>query len=166
MRLLIILSISFFLQNAYCQSITPFVLSNAGASELSTDNIQLDWTLGEVGLFTMSDDSLIIVPGFQESAFIVTDIEQLPLDIGQITVFPNPVEDRLSFKSNFNTTQSLFIQVFDLNGKILLSKKLSKSKQSEGELNFSSFAQGVYLLRFVISGSNYIQTFKIQKVTK
>lgn len=78
------------------------------------------------------------------------------LEALQVQVYPNPANDVIFIK---HSNQLQEITMFDLSGKVLLSKTISGN---ESELNISSLNSGVYLLTF--SADNKSMTKRIIKL--
>jgi extracellular elastinolytic metalloproteinase len=74
-----------------------------------------------------------------------------------VSVFPNPTSDRFTIKIS-NYTGALKIQLYDLNGRLILDKN-STTFTSEEQLSVSGLSSGVYLLK--LNGENISSTKKI-----
>jgi hypothetical protein len=59
------------------------------------------------------------------------------------SVFPNPASETISILFNSKNTQSIDIQLFDLQGKLLKKQTIT---QNEATIDVATFAEGVYLL--------------------
>jgi hypothetical protein len=97
----------------------------SGDSDISTDQVE-DFTIPEPGPnCTLSNDI------FQNE--------------NAITVFPNPTSDEVTIKIN-NYFGSLEMQLFDLNGRIILEKN-SDSFSNEEQLSLKGISSGIYILK-------------------
>jgi hypothetical protein len=68
--------------------------------------------------------------------------------IVNFNVFPNPVADKLNIDINTASAQQTEINLYDVEGKIVLSKQLSGVNNSINEvLDCSSLNQGIYFLK-------------------
>jgi hypothetical protein len=76
-----------------------------------------------------------------------------------LTVYPNPVSDKVNFKANANF-QLENAQLISINGKIVNSKFKSLG-ENVFEINTSELSNGTYLL--IIKASNNFFTKKIVK---
>lgn len=74
-----------------------------------------------------------------------------------VSVFPNPTSDDITIKIN-NYNGSLEIQLFDLNGRIILEKTID-SFSIEEQLSVKGLSSGVYLLK--LNGENISSTKKL-----
>ena len=72
-----------------------------------------------------------------------------PEVVKNIQVYPNPTSAQLFVNIDLPTTEDTEIQLFNLNGKVLLNKNTSAS-QNQIELNVSNFANGIYILKITI----------------
>jgi len=71
-----------------------------------------------------------------------------------VSLYPNPVNDKLIIDNDLN--KSIEIQLYDMNGKIILNKKLEKGTN---QLDFSDLPKGIYFSKFnneVISFSKIV----------
>ncbi len=75
-----------------------------------------------------------------------------------IAVYPNPVENYLNIISN--TEEETTIRVFDISGKIVVSKT-SKSSRGVHRINMEDVSSGMYFVRINTTSSS--STFKITK---
>lgn len=132
------------------------IIANSGAYEQSA-NYTLSWTLGEPVVETFGTSNIILTQGFQQTSYNLLEIKALIKDF-KIEVYPNPTEDILNIKIINKENSFKKIILFDIQGKILLTKIL---QNNETELNLSSFACGIYILK--IYDSNISKTFKIIK---
>lgn len=77
-----------------------------------------------------------------------------------IRTYPNPVMNDLKFDFNLNGTLNLFIDLIDINGRIILNKiPIIKSSN----ISFDHYGPGIYLLKFYNKKSKLIYTAKIIK---
>ena len=80
----------------------------------------------------------------------LTSVNELKLE--QITLFPNPVYDKLNLYINDLNIKETQIQIFDINGIIL--KTLTKNS-THVIIDLSNYSRGIYLIK-ILSGNNYI----------
>ncbi|MBN8640584.1 MAG: T9SS-dependent M36 family metallopeptidase [Flavobacteriales bacterium] len=74
-----------------------------------------------------------------------------------VSVFPNPTSDNVTIKIN-NYSGSLEIQLFDLNGRMIVEKTID-SFSTEEQLSVKGLSSGVYLLK--LNGENISSTKKL-----
>ncbi|MCD6345923.1 MAG: C10 family peptidase, partial [Bacteroidales bacterium] len=75
-----------------------------------------------------------------------------------LSLYPNPVNERLWIKWDNASTEDLSIDVFSLQGKLLLQKRYAVNPQA---IDFQGLPAGVYLLK--ISGNRAIKHYRIVK---
>lgn len=67
--------------------------------------------------------------------------------INQLTVYPNPANNKLNIVLNqANITEHFTVQIIDLNGKVLVIKRLENNDATQ-QLDISALQNGTYLLR-------------------
>ncbi len=143
---------------ANAQSLNPQVLASSGDSYASIGN-KLDWTLGEIVTETYIYGGEILTQGFQQANFLFTSIEETA-ENNEITIFPNPFSDIINV--NTGEYKGLQLMIYDLNGSVLIEKKVAKSNI---QLDFSSFSPGLYFMR-LSDGQKEMKVIKIQKINQ
>lgn len=83
----------------------------------------------------------------------VTDIQ-----IPEIMVYPNPVIDKVTL-SNIDSFGKINARIYDMNGKLLISKTLSDKK----EIDLSHLKSGVYFMHLLNASNEIITTKKLMK---
>ncbi len=91
----------------------------------------------------------------------ITNCSLLDLSIGEdnfmpIEIYPNPVKDILHFNAEIDLKE---IQIFDIQGKLLLNSKLAEHQK---EMDISTLSKGMYIVKF--SGNKNAGGFKISKL--
>ena len=82
------------------QSITPWVLANAGDHSENGFRQSIEWTLGELATTTLTSSSgSIITQGFHQPDLLATSVDDHHLN-SSVRVFPNPVNHELNFENN------------------------------------------------------------------
>lgn len=85
-----------------------------------------------------------------------TGILEHTTEVNSILVYPNPANDML-FISFTAKTKNAVCEVYDVTGKKMLS--VVGSQLSEGKIDVSSFANGLYMIRIVDGDKVYSQKF-------
>jgi hypothetical protein len=152
------LTLLFFLQifilNAYSQNIYPEVLSSA-CGTLSNAQYEVDWTLGEPVIETISGNSIILTQGFHQPHYFLTSIQESP-DFS-IQIYPNPASSIITIKTS--SKQALTAILYDLNGKKLNEIRFTES----AELDISSLSESVYLLKITDQDNSIVRLTRIVK---
>ena len=79
--------------------------------------------------------------------------------LDQITVFPNPADDYITIKSDYNLEDAI-ISMFDLNGRRVLNYK---NESDDGIINVSGLSAGEYILRIITSDQDIYSKKIIKK---
>ncbi|WP_338790150.1 S8 family peptidase [Bernardetia sp. MNP-M8] len=105
------------------------------------------------------------IPNFQRLSQIEIILgeenEDLTSKESQIRVFPNPVANSLNIEVDetlFVSNQTLNLQIYNLQGKLILTDVLTTSKK---EIGFPLVPKGMYIIK--VEGQNYQGTIKILK---
>ena len=154
--------ILFCISEVNAQNVSPEIISSAGET-FQGNTMQIDWTLGEVSITTIQDANQQITQGFHQPNYMITGIEKLQEDIGEIKIFPNPTSDWLEMNLNLKQSSKVEIQFFDFKGKLIWSENI-QGQQISIQKNISDLPSGNYFLNFQIEGSKSLPTFKIQKI--
>ncbi len=87
--------------------------------------------------------------------------ENLGLDISNVELYPNPVNDMLNLKYNFNSDYgNVRILIFDVYGKALSEQKTtSLFGVNENNINTSNFAGGVYFIKLISKNQLVVKRF-------
>lgn len=142
----------------FAQSISPQVVATAG-DYYSAGGVQLSWTTGESMIDTYIAGSNMLTQGFHQTQLTVTGIDQQnPTDL-DVSIYPNPTSEQLVISIPKNESM-LTMELFDLNGKLVLSEQISGIKTL---VDLSSYASAFYMLRLRSEAINYSSTYKIQK---
>lgn len=75
------------------------------------------------------------------------------------TVYPNPTTDFLTLEVDIADNENLFFQLYDMLGRLLVSKKLIDKRTT---ISMSNLAPATYFLK-VIDNQKVVKTFKIIK---
>ena len=79
-----------------------------------------------------------------------------------LSIFPNPIQDRVILRFNNLDETEFTLNVFDIQGKLLISENLNLLNDGdEFALNTSGLQQGIYLMN--ISSSDNASTFRLIK---
>jgi hypothetical protein len=159
-RILLSICIIAFAINSYSQSVFPVVVSPIG-SYYKNSTTSLSWTLGEVVVATLTNDSLTLMQGFQHPKFYIISINENNRINPDIAVYPNPTANfiNINFKSNFQNHS--YAAIYNLEGKKLLEKQLNNY---DNAIDLSCYESSILLLKIFDSKENIIKTYKIQKL--
>ena len=150
-----------WISHGFAQNPSPEIISSSG--ETFINNVQLDWTLGESAITTIQNSSLQLTQGFHQPSFTITNLNELPKEIGEIKVFPNPTSDRIEMEFFFEENRKIKIQLINANSKLIWSTEINGSRIEQVK-DIANLPNGNYFLNCLIDENQYSKTFKIQKI--
>ncbi len=152
---------SFFLTKA--QSVSPTVIASGGGSDLS-NNIRLDWTLGELATETISTQQHIYTQGFQQPYLQVINIPvQVDSSLGyQVSVYPNPVTSMLHVYLHGVADTKVYLRLSDINGRTVYLNSVYTAGSST-TIDMTNLAADIYILFINTPSGQTIKTYKIIK---
>jgi M6 family metalloprotease-like protein len=127
----------------YEWNVTSYVQSQATGdgivslvfSDVATTNTQIIFNSKEA---TANKPQLVVTSNGSKSANVSSDIQEVSNK--ELKLYPNPVSDELHVQ---NADQNSTIEVFNLTGKLVMTKKLENSNI----VNVSSLESGLYILK-------------------
>jgi len=133
--------------------------ANASGGEASGSGGTVSYSIGEIAYVTNSGSNGSVAQGVQQpfEISVVLGLEEAEGISLNLSAYPNPATDRLTLKADHY--DSLSFQLFDLNGRLLLNKKINSN---ETNITMLDYQFGVYLLK-VFRYNKEIKTFKILK---
>ena len=146
----------------FAQSGKHDVIASSGEF-FSNSSSSISWTLGECVTETFTATGNTLTQGFQQSGYLITSINELTIEGISVKAYPNPVSDfiNISVKTENNIQKPVLIELFDSQGKILMSDKFNADLI---QLDMSQYSGGFYLLKVANQDNKIIQNFKIQKI--
>ncbi len=134
----------------------------SGSGELKGPGGYTSQSIGQIAYTTYQSDSGRVNQGvIQPYQISVVSGEEI-LDINlSLKAFPNPVSNILNLEIMNFENQELTYQLFDLNGRLLSSKKI---QQSMTEISTADLPPATYFLR-IIDQDKPLKSFKIVKST-
>jgi len=108
-----------------------------------TENISIQWNLGELAIITLSNEGHDITQGFGQYDYIVTSILPPGQERLKVEVYPNPVIETLHIALT-RADRTTYIQLFDLNGNVLFRNIM---EEDHSFLEMQDYLPGMYLLR-------------------
>ncbi len=133
--------IAFFLFGIAVQA--QEVVSTAG-SYGETNSGSLSWTIGEPVIETITDGTNTLTQGFQQSRLIVTATNDLKIPGIELSVYPNPTNSFLSIEVKTDKQRDFLLSLFDLNGRLILQKKMEGNKQI---IKMQNYKPATYILK-------------------
>ena len=134
------------------------VVTTAGSYGETTSG-SLSWTIGEPVIETITDGTNTLTQGFQQSKLTVTAINDLEIPGIELSVYPNPTNSFLSIEVKADKQRDLLLSLFDLNGRLILQKRMTGNKQT---IEMQNYKPATYILK-VTEGNKEIRTYQIVK---
>jgi len=140
------------------------VVTTAG-SYGETSSGSLSWTVGEPVIETITDGTNTLTQGFQQSKLTVTAINDLKFPGIELSVYPNPTNSFLFIEVKTDKQRDLLLSLFDLNGKLILQKRMTGNKQT---IKMQNYKSGTYILKVMEAKDSTdakfcVSTFRIIK---
>ncbi|WP_181368935.1 T9SS type A sorting domain-containing protein [Flavobacterium pallidum] len=116
----------------------------------------VSYSVGQISY--KSPEGVLISDGVQQPYEIIS-LGKNDLPGIQLSVFPNPVSNRLTLKNTDSGNGAFTYSLSDISGKILLEPK---SFSAEASLAMENYPSGIYLLK-ICGSDKKTKTFKIIK---
>jgi len=87
---------------------------------------------------------------------LITDVKEVETNSYEVSIYPNPTKDIIHYNlpDDINIRE---VTILDVNGKLLTQKK---DQNQNGQFDLSSYASGIYLIKFVsVEGDVVIERF-------
>ncbi len=121
----------------------------------------VNYSIGQVFYSSFKGTAYSTIQGIQQpfEISVVTGIEEAKGIILELAVYPNPTKDFINLKVGNYQIQNLQFFMIDMNGKLLLKKKITGN---ETIIPMNTLVPGVFFLK-IIDDNKEIKTFKIIK---
>lgn len=170
-----ILLAALFVVSGMALSAQPGAEWSAMAAQGGTDrnqNIQLEWTLGEMATATGVSDRGMLTEGFHQPVLQVVKIltaasadvpsdSMVGLAAGAIDIYPNPTAGRLQISITDGSASLIRIALMDNTGRFLTEQRV----QTPGalEMDLRPYPPGTYLLRIQSAAGTCNQVYQVIK---
>lgn len=84
---------------------------------------------------------------------------------GEITVFPNPVHDKLNLNFNLTETQNVVAGIYNLNGQLvkpLINEELSWGEHDRNFNVAGEMSTGIYIVKFTVGSSDFFKKIVVE----
>jgi hypothetical protein len=132
---------------------------NAIGGDATGSGGSVAYSLGQVVYTTQIGAGGRVAQGVQHAYEIFLGLEDAP-SIFSLLVFPNPTTDDLTLQVIDFEKESLTYQVYDMQGKLLLSGQI---KAQQTQIQSSKWPSATYFIHVLDSGHRKVQSFKIIK---
>jgi hypothetical protein len=162
---ILIMSLTFGLR---AQSIERYVIGSAGGTYFNGIDFEMDYTVGEIAITTISNTSNTLTQGFQQPYGLTwVAVQEYSDNPSDIILYPNPIVDQLNISIQNAQTGVYRVMIFDVLGQLLVDDKTSAGFDGTAQLNvnFDRYATGNYFVR-IMHEQKIIQTGKIVKINQ
>jgi hypothetical protein len=134
---------------------------NATGGNASGSGGSASYSVGQVVYTTNTGTSGSVAQGVQQpyEISVVTGLEEAKGISLSVTAYPNPTTDYLTLEVKDFELSNLHFQLYDMNGKLLQSEKITGNQTSIG---MSNLVPANYFVK-VIQANKEVKTFKIIK---
>ena len=133
----------------------------AAGGSASGSGGSVNYTIGQIVFHTHNGQGGLVAEGIQipYEVSVVTSIGEFPGINLSVSAFPNPATDYLTLQINEFIHAGLSYYLFDIQGRLLISERISDSHTS---IFMGDLVPAIYFVR-VIQGNREVKTFKIVK---
>ena len=134
---------------------------NATGGNASGSGGSASYSVGQVVYTTNTGTSGSVAQGVQQpyEISVVTGLEEAKGINLSVSAYPNPTTDFLELKVESEKLKDLSFQLYDMNGKLLQSEKITGNQTS---IVMSNLVPATYFVK-VTEGNKEVKTFKIIK---
>lgn len=143
---------------AQAQKLSPEVISAAGG-KMQSSTISLDWTLGEMAVGRWNTPVGFTTEGFHQPVLQVTLLPEYSSP--KVSIAPNPVQSTLHVQLSEVPQKTLFAQLVDVQGRVLVQR--TNLGLGNTELNLSNLPAGTYFLQVLQQNGKTLEAFKVVK---
>lgn len=154
-KILTFLVIMFFF---YCSFSQNLISSQSGVIE--TNEMKIEWTLGENFTKTIRFNTKTITEGFLQPNKKTLNLKEF--HFANAMVYPNPAQSEIYFKTTSELSISFEIALYDIYGK-MISKNLHVIGRNLLRIDVNMLPYGVYLLHINDKESNHFGVYKFIK---
>ena len=156
MKLSAVLLLGLGLTGLHAQTAIPTTGGNASGSGGS-----VSYSVGQVVYQTYTGTNTSVAEGVQQpyEISVVNGIEEATGISLSVSAYPNPTTDYLTLEVNHFELSNVYFQLYDLQGKLLQSEKIT-GKQTSIVMN--NLASATYFVK-VVQRNKEIKSFKIIK---
>lgn len=145
-------------------SVERQVFAAQGAS-VKGRNVQLEWTLGEPAVSTLTTSGGFITEGFQQPTVRVEAadvmVAAVPKALLDIRVAPNPSPGQLYVQFPAEMKEDCGWELWNVNGTMLQNRQ--PATPADETIDISAYPDGMYLLRFSNRQGELLRMYRIVK---
>ena len=153
---MILMALFLPISSTWAQEAMPAAGGNATGSGGS-----VSYTIGQLVYHTHNGQGGLVAEGIQKpyEISVVTSVGETPGINLFVSAYPNPTTDYLTLQIDEFTIAELSYFLFDMQGKLLLSERISDSHTS---ISMGNLVPAIYFVR-VVQDNREVKTFKIVK---
>ena len=154
----LLLSIVFLLEFGVTGLLAQEAFPATGSNAMSSGG-SVSYSVGQAAYQIHKGTSGSATQGVQQpyEISVVTAIDEANGIILTVSAYPNPTTDYLTLETNAFDLSDLSFQLFDTNGRLLQSEKITSNKTS---ITMSNLVPATYFVK-VIQNKKEVKTFKI-----
>jgi len=131
---------------ATAQTLDPEGIFSSAGNHKVDGYAQISWTLGDNQTRTYKSSEIVLTQGFLQSRINITNVPELSTKTQyKFILYPNPVSDVLFIQKDNKLSESIGMELYSQDGKLILKKSSANEKETE-QINFSGLENGIYLL--------------------
>ena len=132
---------------AHVQTLERQVIASAGSSV--TSPLQLDYTVGEIAVTTVTAGSTVFTQGFQQPYFVVIPGNNI---FPYLIIYPNPARGDALARFILPAPSAMNISIYNVAGQLITREKIN---YTGGEMQYviksGRFIAGSYFIHFALS---------------
>lgn len=132
----------------------------ASGGDASGNGGSVSYSVGQIAYNSNAGTNGSVTQGVQQAyeIYATTGIQETGINLS-VSVYPNPTTNYLNLKIENFQTSTLRFQLFDMQGKLLQTKKVTGN---EMQIDMSNYVSSTYFAR-IINQNQSIKEFKIIK---
>jgi len=133
----------------------------AAGSDHTDDGGSVDYSIGQLAYFTLTNSEGTITEGVQQpfEIYIMPGMDEPGGMVSEWQVFPNPTSGDITLKTGQRVLKNLSYQLCDVTGLLLQQHEIGEQKIN---IPMADLARGTYFL-IIIDNNTKVITFKIVK---
>ncbi|MCF8309357.1 MAG: T9SS type A sorting domain-containing protein [Bacteroidales bacterium] len=137
----------------------------SGGSSYSSVNLQVDQTIGELSVSTLSSGDVMIAQGFHQYFEKPNAIPEQNL-VDDFNLYPNPVSDDLTITFSSSTQSEWNIHITNPMGSVMpgSSEILTTREEKRVTIDCRDYPRGVYFVRLLSKEADQEMSYKFIKI--
>ncbi len=153
------LALSYMILMVSHSSLCQESISSAGSSNQS-GNYFLSWTLGEIITGNSTNSEITIYQGLLPAEITLFSVSEHDSINDHIVIYPNPTSNMITIECKSSISQSLFLQLQDINGRIFY--KIEEIDRNTVNIDLKNISAGIYFLN-LFEDNKLFKSYKVIK---